>query len=759
LTCERPTDLPCAVDELMTLVTLQCFRRASKVLGSKCPPESEWIKTFSSLGYFLFADAETSFEELPRGVGERYHIINQCFRECISIVAATEYEVEKTRELAEALGLLSIRETGECWSLKIPVVEYLVGRFLGDLACGTKPQQRAFVEVIRRWCYRPRTHDTLDYAMYRIKRNDDERQMSDGVMLIEQLGQWMREVSDHEPYRRSVENRVVEIPVGDCVVRPAVWHALRMADRLSLPMIDAIAHAAVAEVILGRAPERTTRLMPPANSVRTFIAVLKAVISYHAAAKWPKQDFWLGPTICLVRTCLEEKDASTVRQELSNWCAEACDSVKSSADVVLKKITSYADQRSVRKHTWTREVAIAPDAFVIGPNEDAIKEAAGCLDGKEVAKIVRGLIGACLAAQNSEKENLDATSRAIFDSAYRVTENDAGSLVHELISSFFAAAPNSDRGCWEWAWTPAIHGAAKRVARKDAANVLLAMISCYDVVCVEAQDSWLWAIADVAGRVINKDVTATVNTLIGRWAKARSGARGVWAHAILRAARRAKTLVVVEQVTRAFAECDKWRDLAVTVAVDSVALLAEVVSEHHANRNATGNFVWTGKLIPMQRDDRRLVLDPHLTVAPESIAKLLRETRVDSNPMLEDPSPVDVGPSARGEKLVGTIDLLLVEDRIYLDGVEMRKIGPKAMIVLRKLMQEPRRRWKFHELLSPPENKNYNLKNPVDRKDYKEYVRTAVNSLPGPVRSLLEESRGGHHAGRRFQEHVKPRFK
>ena len=134
------------------------------------------------------------------------------------------------------------------------------------------------------------------------------------------------------------------------------------------------------------------------------------------------------------------------------------------------------------------------------------------------------------------------------------------------------------------------------------------------------------AIARVAGRVREKDVSAVMKRLMVCWAN-EPGSNFSWGHAILRAARRAETLAVVEEVVRNLADHDEWQNLAITAARDFVALLAEVVPEQRGNLSCAGKFAWTGKLIPMQRDDKRLVLDPYLAVAPKPSRGLGRKSK------------------------------------------------------------------------------------------------------------------------------------
>jgi hypothetical protein len=250
-----------------------------------------------------------------------------------------------------------------------------------------------------------------------------------------------------------------------------------------------------------------------------------------------------------------------------------------------------------------------------------------------------------------------------------------------------------------------------------------------------------------------------VPRLVAKWIKSyKTGPqkdRHYWNEAIEAAARRARDATCVIPLINLLGEQDEWRELSVEVALasDSVGFVADVVAKKQERQGDGAQWVWTGSLIPLDRQDRRLVLDPYLAVAPKLIAKLLRGEQNDSHPTAKNPLAKDFVVSAASAP-AETVDLLFLRDkgRVYLNGEPLREIDSEAMSVLEKLMAEPRRVWKFDELLPRPQGDKY-----MHRKNYQEYVRNVVNRLPQPIRLLFEPNHGSFYGGRRFQERVKPR--
>jgi len=105
-----------------------------------------------------------------------------------------------------------------------------------------------------------------------------------------------------------------------------------------------------------------------------------------------------------------------------------------------------------------------------------------------------------------------------------------------------------------------------------------------------------------------------------------------------------------------------------------------------------------------------------------------------------------------------TVDLTLVEaeERVYINNQVAAPITPNGLVILRKLIQRPRHRWRYDKLLDPPFN--YKPNTVGHEKRYQDYVRDTVRTLPREIRRLLDPGHGGHHGGRCFLPHVKARI-
>jgi DNA replication protein DnaC len=107
---------------------------------------------------------------------------------------------------------------------------------------------------------------------------------------------------------------------------------------------------------------------------------------------------------------------------------------------------------------------------------------------------------------------------------------------------------------------------------------------------------------------------------------------------------------------------------------------------------------------------------------------------------------------------IAAVDLVLneAECSVSVDNVNFGRLTPKAFVLLRRMMSQPRHVWKFHELLDPQQN--YDPKDPTQKKAYQDRVRDVAKTLPKEVQALFEPLGGGHHGGRIFRPHVRPRI-
>lgn len=228
-------DLPGDIPSLLQTATLRTFDRAESVrrdvVDFDVPATiDERVAKFDDLGLCLLADAARGFDAAFRTLSERTELSRAAVGKAS---APTDYDAAATTRLALELGLVQA-SGGSYMAEKVPVVEYLIGRYLVRMAEGDDADRRGLVELLRRWCYRADVVDTLDYFWWSMARNSDGR----GRELAEALVTWMLNVAERSAARVMRKGEEAPDALPDCAVRPIILAAIRAADRLASEQVE-----------------------------------------------------------------------------------------------------------------------------------------------------------------------------------------------------------------------------------------------------------------------------------------------------------------------------------------------------------------------------------------------------------------------------------------------------------------------------------------------------------------------------------------
>jgi hypothetical protein len=121
-------------------------------------------------------------------------------------------------------GLLQ-RISGDYYLPKTPVVEYCIGRYLAEDAAQYPQSPKLLIETFRRWAWRPRLHDILDWTFDLLWREPETAAWANHLL------NWLSETPRHESCRRGR----LEPPAHDDLIRPFALLALRWRSRSTRP--------------------------------------------------------------------------------------------------------------------------------------------------------------------------------------------------------------------------------------------------------------------------------------------------------------------------------------------------------------------------------------------------------------------------------------------------------------------------------------------------------------------------------------------
>jgi hypothetical protein len=132
------------------------------------------------------------------------------------------------------------------------------------------------------------------------------------------------------------------------------------------------------------------------------------------------------------------------------------------------------------------------------------------------------------------------------------------------------------------------------------------------------------------------------------------------------------------------------------------------------------------------------------------INKLLQRARLGFD-TASDLRPATIGSVSVGKPDGPQTQLLLTtkDRRIWVNQRPVGDVAQDVMAVLRKIMENPTKLWKYSELVDRPEG--------YSPKQHQDLVKEIMDKLPSEVRQLFERNPGGHRGGRRLKDGIKIR--
>ncbi len=174
------------------------------------------LRMLSALGALLFIFAE-------RGFPARLSLSQLDARVRELLPVADERHLAWLTFLAERAGLIIRINDTEVYSPKIPIVEFLVGRFFAGLVAESDSSAALFVNVFRRWVWLPDLHDLLGFTFDSLRRGRREQQ----EMAAECSG-WLLAVSEACPLHGKSKSATVAVAAQDDLLRPLALLAIRL---------------------------------------------------------------------------------------------------------------------------------------------------------------------------------------------------------------------------------------------------------------------------------------------------------------------------------------------------------------------------------------------------------------------------------------------------------------------------------------------------------------------------------------------------
>lgn len=482
----------------------------------------------------------------------------------------TRQEIERLLFIATRAGFITELGDGDAYAIKVPVVEFLVGQFLGR--CDDAAAQVRFLNMFRRWAWLPDLHDCLFFAFEALWAGSPEQQS-----LADDCCDWLLRLGTGV---NSAGAPSAAAPQDD-VLRPFVVLAARLgadANRaagvlakhrfisdehfgsVAVPILAGLRGPLVTPYVvelLRIAGAKETDLHKQ-RSRETLQAAGPRVIGEHVRAfvdaviRFPLTDNQVEYACeVALETAVSRLPQSEVESTVSAWF----DSVHALPPLASRRLQGaipeaarYAtpDAAAAAVERWITQqqktpAAVKPVLFAI------IEGFARCVAEADAEARVRAWWRRALAATDgydrqawvravhaaAQQIPIDAAERVLFEGvdmlsgmidsersgygmvlcevARRVPEGRGCGVIRTLFGHLRGQSPDVQK------WIAiAVTGAAERVAERDAARV----IQLLQAACVgrhsDLAEKWLVAIEETARRLPHAAVLPTAERLL-RW--------------------------------------------------------------------------------------------------------------------------------------------------------------------------------------------------------------------------------------------------
>jgi hypothetical protein len=366
---------------------------------------------------------------------------------------------------------------------KVPLVEYLIGKYLANDAFRNPTSPQILIEMFRNWIWRPDRHDILDYAFDALWNSREGRESPWAAALLN----WAKEVtrcdSPDEKCRKPHVNDDWAHPFANSMLR---WRLLQATPKDE--MVD--------------------------DDVTIFVQSVRRLIKSGCWGGMRRdQLITCQAAIALIVDKMIEQYYRAGRDEAAreNWL----DAIRTAAACIRQEEAPELVHRWMQRHN-----EVCEDDEVDVPWITALCEAAAQVPEESARDLVVQWM-----RLHDEDSGFTAAKRAwalvIESAARRIREDEAAQTVTAWIGCFDLAREHEFS---RWAWLKAIGAGATRLSERSSAELVATFMAKYDEPTghIFRESRWLDAIEAAAARAGKE----TVGDLINQWMKGFDQAAG-----------------------------------------------------------------------------------------------------------------------------------------------------------------------------------------------------------------------------------------
>lgn len=485
------------------------------------------------------------------------------------------YSFEK---VAVQCGLLT-RDLDSYFLPKVPLTEYLIGKYLADDAIRQNDSPQMLIETFRKWIWQPGMHDILDYTFDELWHSSAPRETQWGNELLA----WARGVGKQD----SIRCQNAEEPTQDDLIHPFATSVLRWW-LLASHMEEEERRTAISEMIkeIYHGLKYRLSITEILGSILTDDRLLQSTIEFiftemvNSTGDDDAEYIWKQAIIQIARQVPE-----SVAEKMIDWLV---------SEFVSEK-WNYYSSRAQRDAIWevARRVSrdragclisdwiLRHDSIVDDPDAQDFWRQAVCGASDRVSEnvaedVVRLLIAECNKVNESWEKHQD-WRLAIFLAARNLREARAEGFIYECMAEMKRIKDSTEKSS---VWLAAIRGAAGIVNESAVPRVVTFLFSELKYNNIDSLSQWdiANALSLAASRVNQSDASNLIRSFIGLHDDVKEAAvEQYWLQEmILCASRRVKSTEAEEVMESLIREHEKalknGRDLEVWVkAVRAVA--------------------------------------------------------------------------------------------------------------------------------------------------------------------------------------------
>lgn len=525
----RDLDTPKTNGAIMTMLVRRCFDKRRRITRIT---HATFYKRLTQLGHLLTIFALKGFRPIDADAVKRE------LRD--SDVIDDERAMHRLIALAIAVGFVVRLPDDTLFAYKIPVTEFLVGRYLALDVAQHPDKPRRLLTTFQRFLWRPELHDILDHT-FDVLWHGSAEQMKWASLLIA----WLTNVSRS----RSASNDPAQVGANaDDFVNPFVWTAVRWLSLASQLPLDSTPSDFVTDCI---ATALKVRPDPSRYDARCRIPLTNLTVCEHAIdSAWARR-----------RECATTSDVNTseVHEDpipigglhhphivlalldslTSRWVRAVDSKEKDFLNWTIGRVAGYLERQAADKFVGNALTMSTRDRTALSePQMSVLRGAAWQCSEENADPLVRLCISELRSSDVSQMSRwIDVLPAAVT----QVDKKSRKTLVTMLLSE---CARYGDDAAMARLFRHVLWSATSELPSCDLMNVMEEIIERHivsDVVddensaAAEWNDSYLGAITSFLwhGRRLETRVhAASVNLWIKKFAKARGATREAWVKAI-----------------------------------------------------------------------------------------------------------------------------------------------------------------------------------------------------------------------------------